>query len=102
MDCWLKGSGFDVSHGHTDPSLTQGNEVVEFRLMNWKAVHGKGGDQDKQLIDTLKKIGCEVVVSEHSGHSDIKFRAPVCGMSISQNIRKRINSLHGSSKPVSK
>lgn len=74
---WLKGSGFDVSHGHTDPSLTQGNEVVEFRLMNWKAVHGKGGDQDKQLIDTLKKIGCEVVVLEHSGHSDIKFRAPM-------------------------
>lgn len=73
---WLKGSGFDVSHGHVDPSFSQGNEVVEFRLVNWKAVHGKGGTQDKQLIDTLTKIGCEVSVSQHSGHSDIRFRAP--------------------------
>lgn len=74
---WLKSSGFDVSHGHVDPSFTQGDEVVEFRMVNWKTIHGKGGEQDKQVIDTLSKIGCEVSVAQHLGHSDIKYRAPV-------------------------
>ncbi len=36
----------------------------------------QGGDQDQQIIDQLTKIGCEVKVAEHSGHSDIKYRAP--------------------------
>lgn len=73
---WLKGSGFDTSHAHLDPNYTNGAEVVEFRLTNWKAVHGKGGDQDREMIDLLTKIGCEVSVAEHAGHSDITFRAP--------------------------
>ncbi len=73
---WLKGSGFDVSHGHVAPEYATGSEVVEFRLVGWKTIHGKGGDQDQQIIDQLTKIGCEVKVAEHSGHSDIKYRAP--------------------------
>ncbi len=74
---WLKASGFDVSHAHTDPSYTTGNEIVEFRLMSWKSVHGKGGTEESQLIERLNKIGCEVVTSQHAGHTDIKYRAPV-------------------------
>lgn len=73
---WLKGSGFDVSHAHPDPSYAEGKETVEFRMVNWKAIHGKGTAEEKQMIELMKKIGCEVVVSEHAGHSDIKFRAP--------------------------
>ena len=73
---WLKGSGFDVSHAHADPAYAEGNEVVEFRMVNWKSIHGKGTADEKQFIELLGKLGCEVVVSEHSGHKDIKFRAP--------------------------
>ena len=73
---WLKGSGFDVSHGHVAPEYTQGAEMVEFRLVGWKAIHGKGGDHDQQIIDQLANIGCEVKVAAHLGHSDIKYRAP--------------------------
>lgn len=73
---WLKGSGFDVSHTHPDASYAEGNEVVEFRLVNWKSIHGSGGADEKELISRLKKLGCEVVVSPHAGHSDIKYRAP--------------------------
>ena len=73
---WLKGSGFDVSHAHPDPVYAEGNEVVEFRMINWKSIHGKGTADEKQFLELLGKLGCEVVVSEHAGHSDIKFRAP--------------------------
>lgn len=73
---WLKGSGFDVSQGHCDASFTEGKEAVEFRLTKWKSIHGDGTPQEKQFTDTLKKIGCEVVIDKHAGHSDIKFRAP--------------------------
>ena len=73
---WLKGSGFDVSHAHPDPSYAEGAESVEFRMVNWKSIHGKGTADEKQFVDLLGKLGCEVVVSEHAGHSDIKFRAP--------------------------
>ena len=73
---WLKGAGFDVSHGHVAPEYTSGAEVVEFRLAGWKTIHGKGGDSDQQVIDQLTKVGCEVKVAQHLGHSDIKYRAP--------------------------
>ena len=73
---WLKGSGFDVSHAHPDPVYVKGNESVEFRMVNWKSIHGKGTQDEKQFVELLGKLGCEVVVSEHAGHSDIKFRAP--------------------------
>lgn len=73
---WLKASGFDVSHGHVASQYTQGSEIVEFRLAGWKAIHGKGGDHDQQIVDQLTNIGCEVKVAEHAGHSDIKYRAP--------------------------
>ena len=73
---WLKGSGFDVSHAHADPIYAEGKEVVEFRMVNWKSIHGKGTADEQQFIELLGKVGCEVVVAEHSGHNDIKFRAP--------------------------
>jgi hypothetical protein len=73
---WLKGSGFDVSYAHPDPAYAEGNEVVEFRLVNWKLIHGKGAVDDKKLVDMLSKLGCEVVETAHAGHADIRFRAP--------------------------
>ncbi len=74
---WLKGSGFDVSHAHPDPAYAEGSESVEFRLVSWKSIHGKGAVDDKKFVDMLSKLGCEVVESAHAGHSDIKFRATV-------------------------
>lgn len=73
---WLKASGFDVSHSHTDPAFTEGPEAVEFRMLKWKQVHGNGSPQEAQMLEQLKKVGAEVVVSNHGNHSDIKFRAP--------------------------
>jgi hypothetical protein len=44
--------------------------------VNWKSTHGKGTAEEKRMVDLLGKLGCEVVVSDHAGHSDVKFRAP--------------------------
>jgi hypothetical protein len=74
---WLKGSGFDVSHGHVDASYAEGKESVEFRLVKWKSVHGNGGEQEKQFVDTLTRIGVEVAAEKHGNHSDIRYRSPV-------------------------
>lgn len=74
---WLKGSGFDVSHAHPNPVYAEGKEAVEFRLLSWKTIHGKGTAEDKKFVNLLSNLGCEVVESEHAGHSDIKFRAPI-------------------------
>ncbi len=73
---WLKNAGFDVSHSHADSSYAKGPEVVEFRMVQWKQIHGDGSGKEKQMIDTLKKLGTEVRVDQHAGHSDVKFRAP--------------------------
>ena len=73
---WLAASGFDVSHGHSDPAYTKGSEAVEFRLVNWKELHGDGSPNEAAFIDQMRRIGCDVRVNKHDGHSDIKFRAP--------------------------
>jgi hypothetical protein len=74
---WLMAAGFDVSHGHTDPAFTSGPEVIEFRLVEWKNIHGNGSPQEAALIATLKKMGCDVKQDQHNGHSDISYRSPV-------------------------
>lgn len=74
---WLTASGFDVSHGHTDPVYTKGTEVVEFRLVPWKQVHGDGSSNEAAFIDQMRRLGVDVRVDKHNGHSDIKFRAPI-------------------------
>jgi hypothetical protein len=73
---WLASSGFDVSHGHTDPVFAKGDEVVKFRLVAWKSLHGSGAPEEAQFVEQLKKMGCEVRVEEHKDHSDVHFRAP--------------------------
>ena len=73
---WLNTAGFDVSHSHMDSAFAEGAEAVEFRMTQWKQLHGNGSPAEAQMIQYLKKIGCEVVVENHGGHSDISFRAP--------------------------
>jgi len=73
---WLRNAGFDVSHSHPDPAFAKGAEVVEFRMVKWKQMHGDEATNDKQMIEMLKKIGAEVREDAHDGHSDIAFRAP--------------------------
>ncbi|GAA4468619.1 hypothetical protein [Novipirellula rosea] len=73
---WLKASGFDVSHAHTAAVFSEGAEIVEFRMVDWKQIHGSGSAQETQTLKVLQDMGCEVVVESHGDHRDIRFRAP--------------------------
>ena len=73
---WLSKSGFDVSHGHTDPVYKKGSEAVQFRLVAWKRLHGDGSANEAAFIDQMRRLGVDVRVDKHNGHSDIAFRAP--------------------------
>jgi len=74
---WLKTSGLEVSHTHVDPAFTKGPEVVEFRLVDWKSIHGDGSPESKRFVEALGQIGCDVSIETHDGHADIHYRAPV-------------------------
>ncbi|OYP31081.1 hypothetical protein CGZ80_22020 [Rhodopirellula sp. MGV] len=49
-------------------------ELVNYRLENWKTAHAESGKKGEQLVATLKKLRCEVSVSSHGGHQDVKYR----------------------------
>lgn len=73
---WLQSAGFDVFRPEADPSFSKGTDAVQFKLADYKSVHGDGSPEQSQFVDTLKKIGCDVRELEHNGHSDIRYRAP--------------------------
>jgi len=76
-ETWLKNSQLDVSHTHTDPNFTKGTEIVEFRLVEWKNIHGDGTPESQRFVEALGQVGCDVSLQTHDDHSDIYYRAPV-------------------------
>ena len=56
----------------TEPNAAA-QELVEYRLEKWKTTHAEG-DQGEKLVETLKKLRCEVKVSDHGGHTDVNYR----------------------------
>ncbi|TWU01976.1 hypothetical protein [Neorhodopirellula pilleata] len=52
------------------------SEVVSYRCPEWKTRHEHDSKQAAQIVDTLKKLKCEVEKHEHNGHIDIKYRCP--------------------------
>lgn len=51
-------------------------ERVEFRLMDWKALHFDQASQAKAYYETFKGIGCECKQENHGDHIDVAFRCP--------------------------
>ncbi len=47
---------------------------VGFRLAGWKTIHSKDQGEATSEVKTLKKIGCEVVTSDHGNHVDVRYR----------------------------
>ena len=53
-----------------------GSEIVSYRCKEWKTRHEHDPKQVKQIVETLKKLKCEVKKNDHNGHADIKYRCP--------------------------
>lgn len=51
-------------------------ELVEFRLVNWKTVEFEDKAKAAAHVDAIKKLGCEVRQEDHDGHVDVTYRCP--------------------------
>ena len=52
------------------------NEIVRYRLADWKTKHIHDTKKAETITATLKKLGCEVQQHSHNGHIDVKYRCP--------------------------
>ncbi len=73
---WLVAAGFDCSHGHVDPVMLNGPEIVEYRLAEWQTAHVQP-EEMTLFVESLNKIGCEVHQSNDGDHVDVNFRSPL-------------------------
>tara|TARA_R100000750_G_scaffold62383_2_gene55993 strand:+ start:335 stop:1066 length:732 start_codon:yes stop_codon:yes gene_type:complete len=95
---WLKASGFEVLHGHGDDHEDGHNhgaegdghkhdhaghdhaegevEEVTYRLTTWKTVHLENKSDYQEFIALMKGFGCELQMTQHEGHGDVKVRCP--------------------------
>ena len=58
------------------PLSLSADEVVRYRLKDWKAKHIHNTKNAETIAGTLKKLGCEVKRSGHEGHVDVRYRCP--------------------------
>lgn len=53
-----------------------GQEIVQFRLTDWKTAHFNDANKAQSNSATLKQIGCEVKQHAHGSHHDVSYRCP--------------------------
>ena len=52
------------------------DEIVRYQLKDWKAKHIHDAKKTVTIVNTLKKLGCEVKQHQHNGHTDVSYRCP--------------------------
>ena len=57
-------------------AFAAGQEIVKFRLTNWKTAHFDDGKKAQTHAATLKQIGCDVKQGAHGDHHDVSYRCP--------------------------
>ncbi|MGN6135322.1 MAG: hypothetical protein ACTHK7_11800 [Aureliella sp.] len=63
-------------HDHAAPGHVHTGESVAYQLAAWKSLHFDDAQKAAQHAATVKKLGCEVRQSAHSGHTDVSYRCP--------------------------
>jgi len=56
------------------PTFAIADEVVRYQLAEWKAKHIHDAKKADTIMQTLKKLGCELKKNQHNGHIDVKYR----------------------------
>ncbi len=54
--------------GNTD------QEVVKFRLKDWKAVRFDDGKSAETYLEIMKQLGCEATHEKHRWQTDVRYR----------------------------
>ena len=57
-------------------AIAAGQEVVNFRLPEWKSAHFDDAKSAQANFQTLKQLGCEAEQHQHGGHFDVRYRCP--------------------------
>lgn len=65
-----------VSLGAVNSHTATASEVVSYRCEKWTNRHEHDKKQADQIVDTLKKLKCEVERHRHGNHEDIEYRCP--------------------------
>lgn len=55
-------------------TVSHGKKKISFRQAEWKTLHLEDATKAETATATLKRIGCEVMQSQHDDHVDLKFR----------------------------
>ncbi|MAI31680.1 MAG: hypothetical protein CBE00_03530 [Planctomycetaceae bacterium TMED240] len=56
------------------PTFALADEIVRYQLTEWKAKHIHDAKKADTIMQTLKKLGCELKKNQHNGHIDVKYR----------------------------
>ncbi|WP_425399033.1 hypothetical protein [Aeoliella sp.] len=56
------------------PTQEKREIVVAHRIKDWHTEHFEDSTKAQQHVDALKKLGAEVRVEQHSGHTDVTYR----------------------------
>ena len=60
----------------TGAAVAADQEIVGYRLKQWKTVHFDDAKRAKTHYETVKKLGCEAKQADHGGHIDVTYRCP--------------------------
>ncbi len=58
----------------TSSPASAAENLLGFRMRNFKSMHMHDEAEATKMIDTLKTLRCEVKVSQHGDHKDVAFR----------------------------
>jgi len=62
----------NVKLSETEPA----QKTIGFRSIKWQTKHIHDAGEAARLIESLEKIGCEVIQQDHNGHLDVRYRCP--------------------------
>lgn len=71
---WCQAKGMETVV--LDPPAATKKPTVRYRMIAKKKVHLHEPDQAKQIVNTLKMIGCQVTTNQHGDHLDATFVCP--------------------------
>ncbi len=78
---WLRAAGFDTIYGQpVEPSAVSAEssdaplEIVQFRRVEWAALHAHQPRQMSEYLALYRALGCETKQVKHGEHTDLQVR----------------------------